>query len=737
VSTRYRNQNLFNTKYGKHGEKEILTGEICSITFHNETNGFTVATLLLDSSDVKVSIVGNLGSPEMGMWIKVEGDWDLKNKFGPQLRIQKWDKANPTTKSGIIKFLSSGMIYGVGKSIALKIFSEFGLNSLQIIDKYPERLVEIDGIGKKKSEKIIESFQKHKNISDSMVFLQGYGVGPSTSIKIFKKYGQNTIEMIKENPYRLANEIWGIGFKIADRMALSMGIPPESPKRIKAALLYALKNGQKEGHVYLPEEILLERTSNFLNLDIKYFSFVFDEVIAENQAVKEGEKIYHPIMYKKENQLCSDLILLFKSKKYKKISSEKIKNYFKKQVEIVFEDEQKEAIIESLNNKVTIITGGPGTGKTTLIQAITNICKKHELKLLLGAPTGRASKRLSESSGEEAKTLHRMMEYQPKTNKFQKNKIDQLNGDVVIIDEVSMVDLNLMHALLQSIPKESRLILVGDVDQLPSVGPGTILKSLIESKILPVIKLKKIFRQAKESVIVKCAHEINRGDQIHDGKGGKGDLFFIKRDSPTDVMDLIEELVVNRIPSSYGFNPVKDIQVLTPMHKGIMGTENINLRLQKRFNSKSISFEFGGKEWIVGDKVIQLKNNYDLDIFNGDLGVIKNYNKNDEEITISFDNRNIVRSVSDLAEMTLAYATTIHKSQGSEYPAVVIPVHTQHAIMLQRNLIYTAVTRAKRLVVLVGTKRALSLAVSNSTQKRRYSYLSERLIEYYRVLNSY
>ncbi|MBU1221099.1 ATP-dependent RecD-like DNA helicase [Myxococcota bacterium] len=713
------------------GRTEIFNCEIITITFHSSDSGFTVLKARREGEDNILTCVGMIGDLAPGTWLKTEGTWEINGKFGPQFRITRWEMTQPATKEGLIRFLGSGLVNGIGISFAERIVNHFGADTLSIIENKPHKLMEVEGIGKVRCESISRSFLERKHMAQVMVWLQSYGVGLGTSLKIYSKYKDKTIEVVKENPYRLADEIWGIGFHTADRIARTMGFDSNSPFRLEAAVLYILKESENAGHVFLPKTDVLEKASLYLEIPDLDIDAILERLVFRNNIVIENDDVYLKRFHIYETFLAKELgDLLNTPKSGINPDREDIRQLVDEKMDMVFDETQITAVKTALGGGVTVITGGPGTGKTTLVRAICEIVMNEGFRIMLAAPTGRAAKRLSEASGLEAKTIHRLLEFQPRLRTWGKNHENQLETDYLIIDEVSMVDLALMYHLIRALPSSAGLILVGDHDQLPSVGAGTVLEDLIECGEICVVRLNTIYRQAEESFIVKCAHNINNGLDLITGKGGNGDLFFIEKEDPQDVIRIINELVTKRIPDSYAFDPFSEVQVLTPMHRGVLGTENLNLILQKNLNSSSDQIKFNNYIWHTGDRVIQLRNNYDLGVFNGDIGRIVSIDRENTSINVQFDERIIEVQRSDMGDLSLAYAISIHKSQGSEYSAVIIPVHTQHTIMLQRNLIYTAVTRAKKLVVMVGTKKAMRMAISNFARTKRYSKLAEKIQKY-------
>jgi exodeoxyribonuclease V alpha subunit len=584
---------------------------------------------------------------------------------------------------------------------------------------------------------IKKAWEEQKEIREVMLFLQTHGVSSGYATKIFKQYGNRSIEVVKENPYRLAMDIFGIGFLTADRIAEKLGFAKDSEVRAEAGILYVLHQLSDEGHVYYPYEPLIEKCQEILEVERDVISRAVGTISAQEKIViedldeKAGKRaVYLAKFHFSETSTAARIRTLVNApKSIRKIDSEKALEWVQGQLSITLAEKQIEAVKTAIENKVMVITGGPGTGKTTIINAILKIFSKLKVGILLAAPTGRAAKRMSEATGYEAKTIHRMLEYSIQKGGFQKDEEDPLKCDLLIVDEASMIDIILMHHLLKAVPAKATLILVGDVNQLPSVGAGNVLRDIIASGAVPVVELNEIFRQAKESLIIVNAHRINSG-QIPPLKSSReklDDFYFIEQEDPEEVLNTILDLVRKRIPQRFKVDPIDDIQVLTPMHKGTVGASNLNMELQKALNPSEDELIRGGRAFHVRDKVMQIRNNYDKEVFNGDIGRITKIDQENQEVTISFDGKEIIYDYSDLDEIVLAYAVSVHKSQGSEYPVVIIPLLTQHYVLLQRNLIYTAVTRGKRLVIIVGTKRALAIAVRNNKTEKRYTYLKNRL----------
>jgi exodeoxyribonuclease V alpha subunit len=619
--------------------------------------------------------------------------------------------------------------------MAERIVKKFAMETLDIIEKTPERLSEVEGIGPKRIAMITKAWEEQKEIKEIMIFLQGHGVSAAYSAKIYKQYGNRSIEVVKENPYNLAHDIHGIGFITADKIAQNIGIDPNSLIRAKAGLIYVLNELTGEGHVYYPEKGLIRKAKEILKVEEEIITKAVIELSREREIfvkdIHDHQAVYLAPFYVAETGIALRLKKLIESpSNIRAINPEKAIEWVQQKLKIELAQKQKEAIILAASSKVLIITGGPGTGKTTIITAVLRIFQQLKLRIFLAAPTGRAAKRMHEATGCEAKTIHRLLEYSPRKGGFKKDQDDPLYADVVIIDEASMVDTLLMYHLLKAIPPHAHLILVGDVDQLPSVGPGNVLRDIIESGIFTVVRLTEIFRQAQESMIIVNAHRVNQGDfpilKDIDNKDIT-DFYFIQEEDPEKVLNRVITLCAERIPQRFRFHPIKDIQVLTPMHKGIIGATNLNIELQRMLNPNQHALIHGSRTFKLGDKVMQITNNYDKEVFNGDIGWVSRIDQEDKELTIDFDGRLITYDHSDLDEVVLAYAISVHKSQGSEYPAVILTVTTQHYMLLQRNLIYTGITRAKKLVVLVGTKKALAIAIRNNKPQLRFTYLSGRL----------
>ncbi|MBE17616.1 MAG: ATP-dependent RecD-like DNA helicase [Nitrospinae bacterium] len=743
-------------------EQNILTGIVQRVRFQSNDSGFAVLLVELENEiGDPITVVGSLNALKVGERVKFEGFWKEHPRFGKQLQVKTYSEIKPTTSEEIEKYLSSGIIKNIGPALAKRIVKFFGEKTLDVMEKTPKQLLKIPGIGEKKLQEIEESWETQSEMKEVMIFLRKYDIPINLSGRIFQTYGPDTIRILKENPYRLVTDIFGVGFQTADKIALSMGTKFDDPSRCAAGAMYILKEtSEREGHVLLPQIELESKASNLLGVEASQITDVINELIKRelvfvekflplNQK-KSVHSIYLHPLYCAEEEVSKRVKILSEQKKdiarinlaiqkrglIGESTEEKLSNYAKQALEGgQANNEQSLAIEKSLLDKVLVITGGPGTGKTTVIKAITNLYNNLGLQILLGAPTGRASKRLSEVTNHKATTIHRMLEYDWGSGGFLKDSSNPLTSDCIIIDESSMLDIYLTSSLLRAIPDNCTVIMVGDVDQLPSVGPGNVLKDIIESRSVTVVRLTQIYRQNEKSLIVQNAHRINQGnlpvEGIMDIKNKIiPDYLFVEESDPENCVNKILELCKNRIPAQYELDPINEIQVISPMQRGTLGVKNLNICLQEILNPKigSENFNIGDRSFRVGDKLIQIRNNYEKNIFNGDIGVIQNCDISNSTIKVAYDSNLIEYSFNELDELTHAFAITVHKSQGSEYPVVIIPLHTQHYPMLQRNLVYTALTRAKKLVVFVGTKKAMSIAVRNGDVKQRYSLLSDRLM---------
>lgn len=728
---------------------EKLQGMVSDIVFKNEENGYTIASLANENDEI--TIVGCMPTLSVGESIEVEGKWINHKIYGSQFEVQSFMPVTPSSLEGIYVYLSSGMIHGIGEKMAKRIVDKFGVDTLDIIQNTPERLTEVEGIGLKKVKQIKDSYEENRELRNIIIQLSPYGITPNYCLRIYKKYKNKSLEVINKNPYRLAEEIRGIGFKIADDIASKIGIDKYSPDRIMQGILFTLNQSLGSGHTYLPKKVLIEQTFKILGVD---FTFIENGIIdlAYNKKIhlenKNGEILVYLMMYYIcENGVCKEIVKLsqYETQDLHINIDEEIK-IVEKEDKISLANNQILAVKEAINNGVTIITGGPGTGKTTTINTIIKIFENNNQNVVLCAPTGRAAKRMSETSNKEAKTIHRLLEMGFSTDSdeltFFKDEEDPIDADVIILDEASMVDIILMYNLLKAIKLGTRLLLVGDSDQLPSVGAGNVLKDIIDSSIIKTVRLDEIFRQARESMIVVNAHKINNGEPLFLNVKNK-DFFFLRKNTNEEILNEIIGLVSERLPKFYKFDKLKDIQVLTPMRKGDLGVTNLNIELQKYLNPTNKykqEEEFAKRTFRVGDKVMQIRNNYTKKwetedksdngegIYNGDIGYIFHIDKDKKTIFVIFDNVKIVSyKYDELDELDHSFCTTIHKSQGSEFPVVVIPIVWAPPMLLSRNLLYTAVTRAKKLVVLVGDVKYLEQMIKNNRINDRYSNLSYKL----------
>lgn len=697
------------------------------ITYQNPENGWSVMKVKVKDYKDPVTLTGSLLDVPVGCVLLCEGNWKLDARYGQQFVVESWQEVMPATIYGIEKYLGSGLVKGIGPVYAKAIVGMFGLETLDVIENDIERLLEVPRLGRKRVEKIRESWEKQKDIKEVMVFLQGYGVSTAYAAKIYRQYNKEAIKTVQENPYQLADDIWGIGFKTADGIASKMGYENNDPRRCRSGILYTLNQLAEDGHVYAESEQLVTAAKELLQADEEPIRKAMADMIESKDLIQDDEVIYLPPFYYAESGSAKRLTSLLVNDVSDDIAAEPETAYGMKKSEIVYDEVQQAAINQAMESKIMVLTGGPGTGKTTTTQGIIEAFKARGKQILLAAPTGRAAKRMTEATGMEAKTIHRLLEYNPMDG-YKRNDENTLEGDVLIVDECSMIDIMLFYNMMKAIPANMRLILVGDIDQLPSVGAGNVLRDIIDSRQIPVVRLTRIFRQAQSSRIVMNAHAINAGHFPNISNGKQTDFFFIKADDADSIPGLIVSLVRDRLSRAYGYNP-KEIQVLTPMQRGNTGAGNMNVELQNALNPNGDALTRGGYTFRRGDKVMQIRNNYDKNVFNGDIGYITAVDTNERTLSVVYDGRVLEYDVSELDEITLAYAITIHKSQGSEFPIVVMPVTMKHYVMLQRNLIYTGITRAKKICVLVGTTKALAYAIHNQTVSKRNTKLKERLLK--------
>lgn len=709
---------------------ETFTGTIDKIIFQNQDNGYSVTRFLPEekSRDAFV-VVGYLQGVQKGETVRVTGNWKNHPRFGTQLQAEKCETVQPTTHEGIVQYLGGGVIPGVGYGMAERIVEKFGEKTLEIMDGDLDRLREVNGIGKKKLDAIRGVWEDLKGSREVFLFLQENGVSPAMAQKIYKHYGQETMMLLKENPYRLAEDIWGIGFVKADTVSQKMGHKPDSHFRIRAGLRHILNKALEDGHVFLLRDDLLTAASNLLEVDYHQIVYTLDDELNLKELVCDDDKIYLPRMYLYEERLAAALNRI-RNQKQAGPSRECIETCvreFESFRGFAYHSIQREAVVRSASEKIMIITGGPGTGKTTTLLGILRIARKYEKKVLLAAPTGRAAKRMEEVTGHKAKTIHRLLEYQPLTG-FMRDQDRPLECDLVVIDEVSMVDLPLMYALICAMPSHASMLFIGDEDQLPPVGPGQVLKDMIQSGGITLERLTEIFRQAQQSRIVTSAHMIRAGRMPSLENQEGADFTFVEENDPIAAAEAVCELCTKRLPDTYGFDRLRDIQVLTPMHRGQCGAINLNHILQAEIQGqKREPGQEHRRRIFSGDKVMQTRNNYDKQVFNGDIGYVQTVDLRSGKISVRYDTVWTEYERHEMDELLPAYAITIHKSQGNEYPAVVLPLLTQHYIMLYRNLLYTGVTRAKKRLVIVGSKKALAMAVHNTDPHRRNTYLAARI----------
>lgn len=720
-------------------KQESILGYIERITFQNPENGFTIAHLKQSGRKELTCITGSMPDLIPGQTVRCEGKWNHHLIYGRQFNVEKYHQEAPADVVGIKKYLGSGLIPGIGEHYASRIVNQFGVDTLNILDQNPDKLLEVSGLGKKRVNTIKENWDKQRSVRDVMIFLQQYEVSPSYAQKIYKIYGNQSIEKVKHNPYGLARDIKGIGFKTADTIAARLGIAKDAPHRIEAGIEFVLSELASEGHVCFPVKGFIVEAEKILEVDksaiesrimgLKQEQRV--EVLELFFGSSQDWYIWIRSLYMAETGIAREIMRLKKSScSLRAIDLERALTWVQDHLKITLADNQKKAVGQALCDKIHIITGGPGTGKSTITNAILAITSKITTDILLAAPTGRAAKRMTEITGRTASTIHSLLELDFKTGKFKRNKDNPLECDLIIVDEASMIDTYLMFSLLKAIPSHARVIIVGDINQLPSVGPGNVLKDLIQSHCVPVTILTEIFRQAKGSKIVTNAHRINQGVLPEIYNGNDSDFFFIQAGTPELILKEIISLVSQRLPKKYGYNAFEDIQVLAPMKKGEIGIENLNFVLQKTLNPNQESFHFSGRQFSVGDKVMQIRNDYERNIYNGDIGRITKILPSEQSLTVLMDDQEVTYKSSQLEELVLSYAVSIHKYQGSECPCVIIPVHTSHYMLLTRNLFYTGVTRGKKLVVLVGTQRALTIAVGNDEVKKRHTGLQQALLSY-------
>jgi len=710
-----------------------LTGEVERITYESDATGFRVLKVgSLEGPAGKrgsVTVVGMLPPVGSGARVRVTGDFRQDPKHGEQFRADTLVTLAPETLVGLERYLGSGLIPGIGPAFAKRIVSAFGMDSLSMLDHEPDRLKLIPGMGRRRIDEVKKAWASQRAISNVMMLLQTHGASPALAARIYKHYGDSAARVVQESPYRLAMEVRGIGFKTADRIAKSLGIAGDHPERVQAGVLHELNGLADQGHVLFDRDALSDRAAAMLEVDVGHVGPALDKLWASGLVVIEDKGVYLTRLHRAETALVEGLSRLLSRPGRVLSGIESTIERFEQQAKVTLAPAQRAAVKGAAEHKLIVVTGGPGVGKTTIVRAIVDVMKRAHLNLRLAAPTGRAAKRLFEATGHEATTLHRLLEFDPRQGGFQLDEQTPIEADVVIVDEASMIDVPLGAALLSALPDAARLVIVGDADQLPSVGPGAMLRDIIDSGVVTVVRLNEIFRQAGESRIVQNAHRILHGEmpESADPESPRADFFVVSRREAEEAAETIRELVTVRIPRRFGLDPLRDIQVLTPMHRGPAGTTALNQLLQAALNPVGPSIEHKAQIFRAGDKVLQLKNDYEREVYNGDLGLIARVSLEERRLTVRFDGRDVDYQDADLDMLTLAYATSIHKSQGSEYPAVVIPLLTAHFVMLSRNLVYTAVTRGKKLCVLVADPRALKLALGEVRREVRVTRLAERL----------
>ncbi|MDJ0873761.1 MAG: ATP-dependent RecD-like DNA helicase [Desulfobacterales bacterium] len=714
---------------------EALSGQLEKVTYYNEISGFTVARLMTKDGGVPVTVVGPLMNPRPGEVLHLEGEWQQHAAYGRQFRVSSFKIGYPTTEKSIRSYLGSGHIKGIGPEMATRIVARFGRRTLAVIEADIQRLQEVKGIGTKRMAQIREAWSQHRDLREIMLFLQVHELPTGHAARILQTYGDKAVAVLRGNPYRLADDIQGIGFKTADRMARQLDFDPTAPARVEAGVLHLLGADAEKGHVYCPRPELEKEVTELLGVDNALASAAIDRLakkkrlVLDSRAAPPTASVYQASLHHNEVSVARHLLRLQHDQGgLSPLDADQALAWVQPHLGLELAAQQKKAVAASLDANVLVITGGPGTGKTTIIKAILALQNRRQARIHLTAPTGRAAKRMAETTGSRATTIHRLLEFSFQKGGFQRNPDRPLVTDLVIVDEASMIDIRLMDHLLGALPSSARLILVGDIDQLPSVGPGNVLRDIIACGCFPVATLTEIYRQARSSAIIVNAHRVNAGDMPGlKNDSADNDFFFITREDPEQALETVVHLVAERIPKGFGLDPLRDIQVLSPMHRGLVGASNLNRVLQARLNPSDQELVRGAYTLRLNDKVMQVRNNYDKEVYNGDIGFVVRIDLAAATVGILFEGREVAYDTSELDEIVLAYAVSVHKSQGSEFPAVVVPVLTQHYVLLQRNLLYTAITRGRRLVVIVGTSKALALAVKNASPRRRYTALERRI----------
>jgi exodeoxyribonuclease V alpha subunit len=709
---------------------QVIEGIVERIVYSNEENLYTVAQLLPEGRGRQepVTIVGNLAALNIGESVRAQGRWVTHKQFGRQFAVEKFESVLPRTVVGIKKYLGSGLVKGIGEKFAERIVEKFGEKTFEVIDQFSGKLRDVEGIGPERARRIKEAWTAQKAVRDIMIFLQGHGIGSAHAAKIYKHYGDCAIGVVRENPFRLAKDITGIGFKTADGIASKLGVAADSIHRLKAGVIHTLESATDDGHCCLPRDMLAQTAAELLGVELGPVENAIGLLAVAHDIVIEADFVYLAGLHRAECGVAAKVRGLLGAKiALPSLDLDKALAWVQQKTGVELATAQQQAVRMALTSKLSVITGGPGVGKTTIVNSIVKIVQAKGCDVLLAAPTGRAAKRMSEATGTPAQTIHRLLRYDPHEGGFTMNERRPLKGEIIIIDETSMLDIPLAYHLLKAVPLDASLVFVGDVDQLPSVGPGSFLGDMICSRIVPVARLTEIFRQAKNSFIITNAHRVNEGQMPVLDAPEESDFFFIQQDDPEKALATVRTLCAERVPAKFKLDPMRDVQVLTPMHKGVCGSENLNRELAAALNPTGPSVQRFGRTLRVGDRVMQTRNNYDKDVFNGDLGIVKRIDLVDQQLIAEMDEREVAYEFEELDELLPAYAISVHKSQGNEYPCVIVPILTQHFVLLQRNLLYTAVTRGRKLVVLVGSKKALAIAIRNNRTVARHSRLRERL----------
>ena len=720
-------------------EMETVDGTVKSVVFRNDETGFTILHVTPAETDGafrlaarEITVLGTCAAAWEGEELHATGEWVDDPVRGRQFKAKSVECIPPKSVEGVRRYLASGLIRGIGPVLANRIVDRFGAETIDVLDHHSGRLREIPKVGPKKIASIVQGWREGKGTREVMIFTQTYGISAGKAAKIYRTYGPDSVAIIKRDPYRLCRDIWGIGFATADRIALAVGLPKDSPLRARAAIVFTLRTEADEaGHCWTSEPDLLLHAQELVGISVETLAEALKHELDAGRVVKEGDRLYLRDLWVAERRVAAKLKdLLASPPAFAPIDPDRAVAWWERKTGFTLAPAQLRAVRASVGSKVSIVTGGPGVGKTTIIRALVEIFQArtgvHKITVQLGAPTGRAAKRMAESTGAPAQTLHRLLKYNPQTNAFTYNEERPLAGDVFIFDEMSMVDIRLMADLVVALPRRATLILVGDTDQLPSVGPGNVLRDLIASQTIPTSQLTEIFRQDSSGLIVRNAHHVNAGEPF-ETRAGASDFYFVAQDDPAKALDLVLDFMVTRIPRHFHLEPLQDVQVLTPMRRNLLGAENLNAAIQKRLNGSGQGVVRGGMEFRAGDRVMQLRNNYDKDVYNGDVGFVQSVEPTERTLVVLFDGRPVEYRAADLDELTLAYATTIHKSQGSEYPAVIVLLHRQHYMMLQRNLLYTAITRGKKLVLVIGSPWAVKQAIETNVVRARRTSLAERM----------